>query len=300
MRIVVAGSHGLIGSALVARLTEQGHDVVRLVRRAPSADDEVAWDPDEGRLDGDALVGADAVVNVTGVSAASRPLTPRRKQEVVRSRLRTTALLARTLAARSDGPRTLLQGSAIGAYGDRGDTVLTEEEPRGAGTFFAELVRRWEGATAPAEAAGVRVVHLRTGIVLSPHGGALARMLPLVRLGLAGPFGSGRQYWSWITLDDEVRAIEHLLTADVRGPVNLVAEPTRNVDVVAALAEQWHRPAFVRVPAWALRLVLGDFSQEVLGSVRAVPAALAATGFEHEHPEIETAAAWLRSQLRSR
>lgn len=295
MRVVVAGSHGLIGSALVEHLRGEGHTTVRLVRGATAGPDEVAWDPDAGTLDPAALVGADAVVNLAGVNAGSRPLTPARKRAVVSSRLRTTSLLAATLAVHPGTPRVLLQASATGAYGDRGDEVLTESEPLGA-TFFAELVRRWEAATAPARDAGVRVVHLRSGVILSPHGGALARMLPLIRVGFGGPLGSGRQYWSWITLHDEVRAIAHLLGAEVAGPVNLVAEPARNADVVKALAAQWHRPALLPVPAVALRLVLGDFAQEVLGSVRAVPAALAASGFRHDHPDITAAAAWVRSR----
>jgi uncharacterized protein (TIGR01777 family) len=299
MRVVVAGSHGLIGSALVAHLRARGDEVVRLVRGAPAAPDEATWDPDAGTLDPAVLAGADAVVDLAGVNAGSRPLTAARKRVVVSSRLRTTSLLAATLAAHPDTPRVLLQASATGAYGDRGDDELTEAEPLG-DTFFAGLVRRWEAATAPAEQAGVRVVHLRSGVVLAPHGGALGRMLPLIRLGLGGPMGSGRQYWSWITRHDEVRAIAHLLTADVRGPVNLVARPARNAEVVAALAAQWHRPTAVPVPAFALRVVLGDFSQEVLGSVRAVPAALTASGFRHDHPDVPAAAAWIKGQLSGR
>ena len=294
MRVVVAGSHGLIGGALVGHLRAGGYDVVRLVRGAPAAPDEVGWDPDAGVLDPAALAGAHAMVNLAGVGAGSRRLTAARKRAVVGSRLRTTILLATTLAAHDDSPRVLLQASAVGAYGDRGDDELTEAEPLGH-TFFADLVERWEAATTPAQAAGVRVVHLRSGIVLSPGGGALGRMLPLVRLGLGGRIGSGRQFWGWITLPDEVRAIAHLLTADVHGPVNLVAGATRNADVVAALAAAWHRPAVLPVPAFALRLVLGDFAQEVLGSARAVPAALTASGFASDHADIATAAAWVRA-----
>ena len=299
MRIVVAGSHGLIGSALLPQLAESGHEVLRLVRHAPTGADELPWDPDTGRLDPTLLVGADAVVNLAGVNVGTRPLTPARKRLVIASRLRTTGLLSATLAANPDTPRVLLQASGIGAYGDRGDDVLTESEPLGH-TFFADVVRRWEAATSTASDAGVRVVHLRSGIVLSPQGGALGRLLPLIRLGLGGPLGSGRQFWAWITLLDEVRAITHLLTADVEGPANLVAEPARNADVVAALAAEWHRPAVVRAPAWALRLALGDFAPEVLGSVRAVPAVLAGSGFLPEHPDIGSAASWLREQLPGR
>jgi hypothetical protein len=298
MRVVVAGSHGLIGSALVAHLRDDGHEVLRLVRGTSGAADALPWDPDRGVLDPAGLAGADAVVNLAGVNAGSRPLTPARKRAVVSSRLRTTSLLATTLAAHPDSPRLLLQGSAVGAYGDRGDDELTEAEPYGS-TFFAELVERWEAATAPAEAAGVRVAHLRTSIVLSPHGGALGRLLPLVKLGLGGRLGSGRQFWGWITLHDEVRAITHLLSSEVSGAVNLVAGADHMADVVGALAATWHRPAVVAVPAPVLRLVLGDFASEVLGSARAVPAALTASGFVPDHPDIATAAAWVWAASRS-
>lgn len=296
MRVVVAGSHGLIGSALLPHLVDSGHEVLRLVRGRPGGPDELGWDPDRGLLDPVQLRGVDAVVNLAGVNVGSRPLTAARKRQVIGSRLRTTGLISATLAGNPDTPRILLQASGIGAYGDRGDDVLSEAEPFGS-TFFAEVVRRWEAATQPATEAGVRVVHLRTGIVLSPNGGALGRLLPLIRWGLGGPLGSGRQFWAWITLLDEVRAITHLLSSDVAGPANLVAEPARNRDVVAALATEWHRPAVLPAPAWALRLVLGDFAPEVLGSVRAVPTTLEASGFLPEHPDIATAASWLRAQL---
>jgi uncharacterized protein (TIGR01777 family) len=245
-------------------------------------------------LDPRALDGAGAVVNLAGVNVGERRLTAARKREVLASRVGTAELLARTLAA-STSPGVLLQASAIGAYGDRGEEELDERSSFG-DTYFAGVVRAWEAATAPAERAGVRVVHLRTSVVLDAHGGALGRLLPLVRLGLGGRLGSGRQFWSWITLHDEVRAIEHLLTGSVEGPVNLVAAATRNADVVAALAAAVHRPAVLPVPAWALRLVLGDFSSEVLGSVRAVPSVLAASGFRPDHPDIATAAAWVAGE----
>ncbi|CAM5780111.1 TIGR01777 family oxidoreductase [Cellulomonas persica] len=291
MRIVVAGSHGFIGSALVPRLRSSGHDVRVLVRRDPERPDEISWDPARGVLDGDALRGVDAVVNLAGTNPGTRLLTDARKRDVLASRVDTAGLLARTLADLDDGPRVLLQASGIGAYGDRGDVELDEREPLGT-TFFAEVVRQWEAATEPAAAAGVRVVLLRTGVVLGAGGGALRPMWPLLRAGLGGRLGSGRQYWPWISLLDEVRAIEHLLTAEVAGPVNLVTHADRNADVVAALAQAVHRPAVVPVPSFALRLVLRDFSSEVLGSVRAVPAALAASGFAPEHGDLAAAARW--------
>src|SRR6478735_6561138 len=292
MQVVVAGSHGFIGSRLVPHLRAGGHRVTVLVRGEAKGADQIAWDPVAGRLDPAALAGADAVINLAGANPGSRPLTEARKREVLSSRLLTTRLLARTLAELDDGPQVLLQASGIGAYGSRGEDVLDEDEPIGT-TFFANVVRHWEAATAPAQDAGVRVVHLRTGIVLGQGGGALGRLLPLIRAGVGGRLGSGRQFWPWITLLDEVRAIEHLLTADVQGPVNLVTEPRRNVDVVRALAAAMHRPAVVPVPAFALRIALGDFSSEVLGSIRAVPAALDRSGFVPVHADLDDAARWV-------
>lgn len=292
MQVVVAGSHGFIGGALVPQLRRDGHLVRTLVRGETRSPDEIRWDPDARQLDPTALEWADAVINLAGVNPGTRPLTQSRKQLVVSSRVNTTRLLARTLAGLGDRPRVLLQASGIGAYGSRGDDVLDEDEPIGT-TFFATVVRQWEAATAPAREAGVRVVHLRTGVVLSSHGGALGRLLPLIKLGVGGRLGDGRQFWPWITLTDEVRAIEHLLTSQVEGPVNLVTAADRNADVVAALAKAAHRPAVVPVPAFALRAVLGDFSSEVLGSNRAVPAVLDADGFVPTHPDLARAAAWV-------
>jgi len=291
MRVVVGGSHGFIGGALVPLLQDRGHEVRRLVRRAPASADEIFWDPDAGELDPAALNGVDAVIDLAGVNPAGRPLTTARKRLVLSSRVRSASLLSHTLARMDDGPRVLLQASGIGAYGPRGEDVLTEAEPLGS-TFFAHVVREWEAATASARDTGVRVVNLRTGIVLGPGGGALGPLLPIMRLGLAGRLGSGEQYWPWISLLDEVRAIEHLLSADVHGPVNLVTEPRRSIEVIEALARAMHRPARVPVPAFALRLALGDFSSEVLGSVRAIPTALVASGFEPELADLDDAAAW--------
>ncbi len=292
MQIIVAGSHGFIGSALVPHLRSHGHEVRVLVRGTAQGGAQISWDPDGARLDPAAIEGADAIINLAGVNPGSRPLTKARKREVLSSRLRTTGLLARTLAQLDDGPRVLLQASGIGAYGSRGDDVLDEDEPLGT-TFFAGVVRRWEAATEPAQDADVRVVHLRTGIVLGRGGGALGPLLPVIRAGLGGRLGSGRQFWPWITLVDEVRAIEHLLTADVHGPVNLVTAPARNAEVVDALARAMHRPALIPVPAFVLRTVLGDFSSEVLGSIRAVPAVLDASGFVPAHADLESAARWV-------
>ena len=293
MQVVIAGSHGFIGSALVPHLRRTGHTVRTLVRGTAARPSEIAWDPDAGRLDPASLADADAVINLAGVNPGRWPLTTSRKRAVLSSRLRTTGLLARTLAGLDGGgPRVMLQASGIGAYGSRGEDLLAEDEPLGT-TFFANVVRQWESATAPAQDADVRVAHLRTGIVLGKGGGALGPLLPLIKAGLGGRLGSGKQFWPWITLLDQVRAIEHLLTAPVHGPVNLVTRPARNADVVSALASAMHRPALIPVPAFALRLVLGDFSSEVLGSIRAVPAVLDASGFQPTHADLRTAADWV-------
>ena len=288
MDIVVAGSSGLIGSALVPALRSRGHHVRRLVRDAPVHPDDVRWDPDAGLLDPADLAGADAIINLAGAGVSDRPLTPARKRTILLSRTRTTGLLATTMASLEPGPRVLLQASGIGAYGERGDDVLDEHEPLG-DTFFAGVVRHWEAATAPAQQAGVRVAHLRSGIVLAPHGGALGRLLPIVRAGIGGPLGSGRQYWSWITLPDEVDAIMHLLDAPLHGPVNMVAGADTNADLTAELARALHRRADVRVPGWVVRIALGDFAQEILGSIRATPRALIESGFVPSHPDLASA-----------
>ncbi|MBO3093714.1 TIGR01777 family oxidoreductase [Cellulomonas dongxiuzhuiae] len=302
MRVLVAGSSGLVGTALVRHLRESGHDVVRLVRRAPRSSGEAGWDPVAGSIDTAAVAASDAVVDLAGVSVASRPLTAARKRDIVTSRVQTAGLLSRSLARLAAGredeaPRVLLQASGIGAYGDRGDTLLREDEPLG-DTFFANVVRRWEAATAPAQEAGVRVVHLRTGIVLSAHGGAAAPLLLPLRAGVATRLGSGRQYWSWISLLDEVRAITHLLTRPVRGPANLVARADRHEDLVAALRTAWGAHLTLPVPSPLLRVALRDFSSEVLGSINADPAVPRASGFVPRHGTATEVAHWLRASRR--
>ena len=293
MHVVLAGSHGLLGRALSARLAEGGHRVTRLVRRPVVSPAEISWDPPSGRLDAVGLAGADAVVNLGGVGVGDRRWTRSRRQQILSSRTVPTSVLARAVAEAGTG--TLLQASAVGFYGDRGDEVLTEDSPSGDG-FLAGVVRAWEEATRPARDAGVRVVHLRTGIVLSPRGGALGRLLPLLRLGLGGPLGSGRNTWPWITVEDHVRAMEHLLTSAVAGPVNMTGPaPAAQGDVVRAVARELRRPALVRVPRWALRLVLGGFADEVLASQHVLPTVLLGDGFEFRHADLDAAAAWLTS-----
>ena len=293
MDVVIAGSHGLIGTALRAHLREQGHRVRRLVRAEPRAAEEFRWDPEAGTVDLRALSGADAVVNLAGVGVGDRRWSAGYKNEIRTSRTRSTRTLAHALATTPDAPTTWIQASAIGYYGDRGDEVLTESSTRGEG-FLADVVAEWESATAEAAEAQVRVAHVRSGLVFSQQGGALGRLLPLLRLGLGGHLGSGRQYWSWISLEDEVRAIAHLMTTPVSGPVNVTAPaPTRHGEVVAALAAALRRPAVVPVPASALRLALGEFSGEILSSQRVLPEALMESGFAFHHGDVTDVAEWV-------
>jgi uncharacterized protein len=297
MKVAMTGAHGLIGSNLAEHLGASGHDVVRLVRGDPTPG-QVRWDPVAGTIDAAALEGVDAVVHLAGVGIADRRWNEGHKRRVLQSRMDGTALIAGALAGLSARPSVLLSASAVGIYGaDRGDETLTETSPPG-NDFLARLCVQWEAATAPAEEAGIRVVHLRTGIVQARQGGALGKQLPLFRLGLGGRLGSGSQYVSWITLDDHVRAIEHALSAeDLAGAANLTApRPVTNAAYTAALAAALHRPAVLRVPAVALRLALGrEMADEMLlGGQRVLPAALERSGFSFRHPDLDEA---LRSLL---
>jgi uncharacterized protein len=290
MRIAITGSTGLIGTALRARLESSGHTVVPVVRRAAAAG-EIAWDPAAGTIDAAGLGDVDAVVHLAGAGIGDRRWSDDYKREILESRTRTTSLLAETMADLHDGPSVLLSGSAIGIYGDRGDEVLDESSSPGTG-FLAEVCVAWERATAAAEAAGRRVVHLRTGIVLTPDGGALKKQLPLFRLGLGGKFGSGRQWQSWITLHDEVAAIEHLLTSEVVGPVNLTApEPVTNRDFANTLARVLKRPSFLPIPSFGPKLLLGGELAESLlfDGQRVLPTALRDDGFAFAHGDLEPA-----------
>ena len=290
VRIAVTGSHGLIGTALLARLAADGHEAVRLVRATPGAG-EIAWDPAAGRLDALALAGVDAVVNLAGAGIGDHRWTDGYRREVLDSRVQATTTIAQAVAAADDGPRVLLSGSAIGYYGDRGDESLDETSGPGTG-FLTDVVTAWEAATAPAETAGRRVVHLRSGVVLAGQGGALAKMLPLFKVGLGGRFGSGRQWMSWISIDDEVAAIIHLLTSDVSGPVNLTApEPVTNAELADTIGTVLHRPTVLPVPAVGPRLVLGRDRADALlfESQRVLPRVLEGDGFAHTHPTLEQA-----------
>jgi uncharacterized protein (TIGR01777 family) len=291
VRIVVSGASGLIGSALVPALREDGHTVLRLVRRKPKADDEAQWDPARRELDDAALADADAIVNLNGVGIGDRRWTQSYKQQALTSRVDATTTLAEAIARHSSSVKVFVSGSAVGWYGDRGDDVLTEADPSGEG-FLAELVHQWEAATAPAEAAGVRVVRIRTGIVLSPDGGALGRMLPIFRLGFGGRLGSGRQWVSWIAMPDQLAAMRYALSHDtVSGAVNLTApNPVTNAELTKALGRVLRRPTFAAVPPTALRLAFGGFADEgLLASQRALPAALQAAGFSFTFPELDAA-----------
>jgi uncharacterized protein (TIGR01777 family) len=285
--VAVSGSHGLVGSALVPFLTTGGHRVVRLVREA--AADAVRWDPATGLQDPAGLVGVDAVVHLAGENIAARRWTDAQKDAIRRSRVEGTRRLCEALAALPRPPRVLVAASATGFYGDRGDERLTEESAAGTG-FLAEVCREWEAATEPAERAGIRVVHLRFGMILSPRGGALAKMLVPFKLGAGGPMGSGRQFVSWIAIDDAIGAVLHaLVTDDLRGPVNAVApSPVTNAEFTRRLARVLRRPALVRLPAFAARLAFGEMADALLlASARVVPARLQSAGYRFRFVDLE-------------
>ena len=294
MRIVITGATGLIGSALAAALDRDGIEVTRLVRRPPASPAQVRWDPTAtaGKLDPAVLSGAGGVVHLSGAPVAGGRWTPARKQQLRDSRITSTRAITEAIAAAPVPPPVLLCASAIGWYGgDTGDRAVTESDPAGRG-FLATLVRDWE-ATAAAAPAGTRVVSMRSGLVLAGRGGILGPLLPLFRLGLGARLGTGRQYLSWISRTDEVRAIRFLLDhADMAGPVNLTAPaPVTNAEFTAALARAVHRPALLTVPAVALRAGLGEASGELLGSLRVLPQKLEQAGFSFRYPAIGEALA---------
>jgi len=291
MKIAVTGASGLIGSALVPALRADSHQVLTMVRRAPAAPDESRWDPAAGTVDHAALAGTDAVVHLAGVGVGDRRWNDEYQRKILDSRVDGTTTISRAIAALDPRPRVLLSASAIGWYGNSGDRPVDETTPVGDG-FFADVVRRWEAATAPAADAGIRVVNLRTGIVLSAAGGVLGKTLPLFKSGLGGRLGSGRQYFSWISIADEVAAIRFLLTTDaISGPVNLTApSPVPNADYTRALGRALRRPTITVAPAFALRLALGGFADEgVLAGQRVRPRVLEGAGFSFQHPDLDTA-----------
>lgn len=292
MRILVSGSSGLVGSALRPALAESGDEVGRLVRPGTHAGPvDVTWDPATGRLDSSKLEGLDAVVHLAGENIAAGRWNEARKEAIRRSRVDGTLLLTRALARLKHPPATLVSASAIGYYGDRGEENLSETSDRGHG-FLPAVCVAWESAAEPAEAAGLRVVHLRFGVILSKEGGALARMLLPFRLGLGGPVGDGRQYMSWITLDDAVGVIRHVLdSTSIAGPVNTVSPaPLRNGEFGRTLGRVLHRPAIAPLPAFVARLAFGEMADALLlASTRVIPGVLQATGFQFRHPELEPA-----------
>jgi hypothetical protein len=291
MRILVSGSSGLVGSALLKRCSTSA-DIIRLVRRDPKpGGQEIRWDPQAGQMAAEALEGLDAVVHLAGDNIAAARWTAAKKARIYRSRVEGTALLAQTLAKLARPPKVLVSASAVGFYGDRGTEELDESSPLGRG-FLASVCRDWEAATEPASRAGIRVVIARLGVVLAREGGALARLIGLFRLGLGGRLGNGRQYLSWITLGDVVEAILFLLESDsLRGPVNLVApQPVTNREFTRALGRALHRPTLLPTPAFALRLALGEMADEMLlSSARVLPRKLVRAGYPFRDPNLESA-----------
>ncbi len=293
MKVVLSGASGFIGVPLVGQLKADGHEVVQLVRRMPRTADEIEWDPAAGSLDPAALEGVDAAINLSGAGVGDKRWSGEYKRVIRDSRLDSSRTLATALAALPRPPRVLVQASGMDYYGDTGDTRVPEKHPRGDG-FLADVCEEWEAAAQPAEDAGIRVAHLRTSLVLGHDGGSLAKLLPLFKLGLGGPMGRGRMWWSWITLPDTLSAIRFLVDNDVSGPVNIAApDPVRNKDFTAELAKALHRPALVVVPPPALKVVLGEFAGNVLASHRLAPQVLLDAGFEFEHPDIASAMAWV-------
>ncbi|MGW4114578.1 TIGR01777 family oxidoreductase [Actinosynnema sp. NPDC004786] len=289
MRVVIAGSSGLIGTSLVVALRGAGHEVLRLVRRPAAAPDERSWDPPAGRIDAGTFDGVDAVVNLCGAGVGDKRWSDARKQVLLDSRTVPAEVLAAAVA--EHGVPVLVNSSAVGYYGDTGDEVVDETSPSGAG-FLAELCRRWEAATASAEG-HARVARLRTGLVISPSGGLFGKIRPLFSAFLGGRLGDGRQYLPWISLDDAVSAIRFVVEHDVAGPVNVTApSPVTNAEFTRTVGRALHRPTPWVAPAFALRAVLGDMADEgLLAGQRAVPRVLERAGFRFHHPALEAAVA---------
>ncbi|WP_369216234.1 TIGR01777 family oxidoreductase [Streptomyces flavofungini] len=287
-RVAVSGASGLIGTALTRSLTADGHDVVRLVRRAPRGADEVRWDPAGGRVDTAGLAGCTAVVNLAGAGIGDHRWTDAYKRELRDSRVLGTSALASAAASLDEPPRVFLNAGAIGYYGDTGTRAVDETAPAGTG-FLPSLCVEWEEATAAAQEAGIRTVIARNGLVVAREGGAWARLFPLFKAGLGGRLGDGRQYWSYISLHDAVAALRHLLdTEALSGPVNLTAPgPLPNGEITAAMGRVLRRPTLFPAPAPALRLALGEMAGDVLGSQRVLPARLLESGFAFRYPGIE-------------
>ncbi|MFD7163048.1 TIGR01777 family oxidoreductase [Streptomyces violascens] len=290
MKIAVTGSTGLIGAELVRSLRADGHEVLRLVRREAEGPDEVEWDPARQYVDTAGLVGCEAVVHLAGAGVADHRWTAAYKKEIRDSRVLGTAAVAEALASLDTPPKVLVSGSAIGYYGDTGGRPVDESAPPGDG-FLSRVCVEWEEAAAAAQEAGIRTVFARTGLVVARDGGAWAKLFPLFRAGLGGRLGSGRQYWSFIALHDEVAALRFLVdTESLSGPVNLTApEPVTNREVTAAMSRALHRPALLPVPAAAMRLAVGEAASDALSSQRVLPARLLSAGFRFAFPSVEGA-----------
>ena len=290
MKVLISGATGMIGSALSQELADGGHRVNRLTR-SPGSSDDVGWDPSAGEVSTSRLEGVDAVVHLAGESIAEGRWTSARKRRILESRRQGTRLLAETIANLSEPPGVMVSASAVGYYGDRGNELLREQSGPG-NNFLAEVCQVWEGAADPARRAGIRVVHTRFGIVLSPKGGALGTTLPIFKLGGGGRIGNGRQYWSWVALDDVVGSIIHALTSDaLEGPANVGSpNPLTNAEYTKVLGKVLNRPTFFAVPAPAIRVVIGGMADALLlASQRMEPAKLEETGYEFRYPELEGA-----------
>jgi uncharacterized protein len=291
LNILVSGSTGLIGSAVCSFLGKKRHRILRLVRREPSGSDEILWNPSSGIPDTSALEGLDAVIHLAGENIAVGRWTTERKCRIRESRIQGTQLLAKSLAYLFDPPKVLVSISAIGYYGNRGDELLDEQSSAGTG-FLSELCQEWEAATVPAAMRGIRVVTPRVGMVLSAAGGALAMMLPVYRRGMGGRIGNGRQYMSWITMDDLVRVIHHAITHEsFQGPINAVSPyPVTNREFSKTLGRVLERPARLILPAFVARLALGQMADEVLiAGAKATPFRLIKSGYRFAYPELEGA-----------
>ncbi len=292
-RILMTGASGLIGTRLATSLRARGDDVIRLVRREPETPDEYQWDPLVGSVDERALKGLDVVIHLSGAGISDKRWTAARKAEIYHSRIGTTQFLAERLASADERPEVFISQSAIGIYGDRGDQILTEDSPLGTDDdFLSSLTIDWEAAADPARVAGIRVVHPRTGLVLDRDAQLMRRLAPLFKVGLGGPIGTGRQWWSWITLADVVSSIVHLIESNLAGPVNLVApHPVRQREFATALAAELRRPAKLPVPRAGLRLALGSEKAGSIGfsSTRALPQRLEADGFRFDHEDLRSA-----------
>jgi uncharacterized protein (TIGR01777 family) len=291
-RIAITGASGLIGSALVGHLKSEGHTVLRLVRRTPVSPDEVQWDPKSGYVNLDALRGVDAIIHLAGAGVGDRRWNKKYKAEILNSRLMGTTTIANAVTELK--PDVFISGSAIGWYGESGNRAVIESDKCG-DDFLAAVCREWEAAADLAQ--NTRTIKIRTGLVLDPTGGALGKMLPLFRFGLGGKMGNGKQWWSWITLHDLIRAITFMLEGDLEGPINLTSpNPVTNQEFTSALARAMHRPALFPAPAIALKIAMGGFSSEILGSKKVIPQALADAGFEWNYPHITNALTALVSE----